>query len=148
MKEDLHMHGNQINYVTIVFWSSYCTLMIPACFLLTRLPVNIVLPSFEAAWGLFTLGCAFAQNVGTIYAMRFFIGVFETCSFTGTIYVIGSWYKAGEIGRRVSLFYISAPLGTMFAGYLQAAAYTNLHGVHDLAGWRFVITPNSAFLHD
>ncbi|KAJ3952908.1 hypothetical protein N0V92_010647 [Colletotrichum tropicale] len=138
MKEDLNLVGNELNYMTIVFWSSYCTSMIPACYYLTRYPINIVLPVLEIGWGLSTFGLAWAQNVQTIYAMRFFTGLFESSSFTGIIYVIGSWYKPSEIGRRVALFYIAAPLGTMFAGYLQAAAYTNLHHVHGLAGWRWL----------
>lgn len=116
MKEDLHLKGNELNYITIVFWTSYCVLMIPACYLLTRTRVNIALPALEAIWGLFTFGCAWAQNIETIYAMRFFIGAAETCTFTGTIYIIGCWYKPREIGRRVSLFFIASPLGTMFAG--------------------------------
>ncbi|TQB77575.1 hypothetical protein MPDQ_000116 [Monascus purpureus] len=136
MKADLHLHGNQLNYTTIVFWISYCTSMIPACYYLTRTRINVVLPALEAGWGLFTFGCAWAQNVQTIYAMRFFVGLCESCSFTGVIYAIGSWYKPGEIGRRVALFYIAAPLGTMFAGYLQSAAYTNLNHIYGLAGWR------------
>lgn len=139
MKADLHLHGNQLNYTTIVFWISYCTSMIPACYYLTRTRINVVLPALEAGWGLFTFGCAWAQNVQTIYAMRFFVGLCESCSFTGVIYAIGSWYKPGEIGRRVALFYIAAPLGTMFAGYLQSAAYTNLNHIYGLAGWRYAL---------
>ncbi|KAK1545618.1 major facilitator superfamily transporter [Colletotrichum paranaense] len=138
MKEDLNLQGNELNYTTIVFWSSYCTSMIPACYYLTRHPINIVLPVLEIGWGLSTLGLAWARNVQTVYAMRFFTGLFESSSFTGIIYVIGSWYKPAEIGRRVALFYVAAPLGTMFAGYLQAAAYTNLHGARGLAGWRWL----------
>ncbi|OJD40825.1 major facilitator superfamily transporter [Diplodia corticola] len=138
MKEDLHLHGNQLNYITIVFWASYCTSMIPACYYLTRHPVNIVLPVLEIGWGFATFGLAWAQNVETVYAMRFLVGLFESCSFTGVIYVIGSWYKPREVGRRVALFFIASPLGTMFAGYLQAAAYTNLNGAHGLSGWRWL----------
>ncbi|KAH8700473.1 putative allantoate permease [Talaromyces proteolyticus] len=138
MKEDLHLGGNELNYITAVFWASYCTSMIPACYLLTRFPINIALPTLEVGWGLFTFGCAWAQNLNTIYAMRFFVGIFESCSFTGVIYVIGSWYKPGEVTRRVALFFIASPLGTMFAGYLQAAAYTNLNNVNGLAGWRWL----------
>ena len=29
-------------------------------------------------------------------------------------------------------------LGSMFSGYLQAAAYKNLNGIHGLAGWRWL----------
>ncbi|KAI1136326.1 putative pantothenate transporter [Hypoxylon sp. FL0543] len=138
MKEELGMYGDQLNYITATFWASYCTFMIPACYFLTHYPANRVLPALEIGWGLSTFGLAWAKNVETLYAMRFFTGVFECCSFTGTIYIIGSWYKPGEIGRRVALFFIASPLGTMFAGYLQAAAYTNLNQVHGLAGWRWL----------
>ena len=152
VKEDLHLYGNELNYLTATFWASYCVFMIPACYFLTHYPANRVLPALELGWGLSTFGLAWAQNVETLYAMRFFTGLFECCSFTGTIYVIGSWYKPGEIGRRVALFYTAAPLGTMFAGYLQAAVYTNLNNTHGLAGWRWlfivdaIITIPIAFL--
>lgn len=118
MREDLSIVGNELNYITATFWASYCTFMIPACYFMTHYPANIVLPALEVGWGLSTFGLAWAQNVETVYAMRFLTGMFECCSFTGTIYVIGSWYKPNEIGRRVSLFFIASPLGTMFAGYL------------------------------
>lgn len=136
MREEIGMWGDELNYITATFWASYCGAMIPACYFLTRYPANIVLPSLELGWGLATLGLAFVRNVEAIYAMRFFVGLFECCSFTGTIYVIGSWYKPTEVARRVALFFISSPAGTMFAGYLQAAAYTNLSGVHGMSGWR------------
>ncbi|KAH7358842.1 pantothenate transporter liz1 [Plectosphaerella cucumerina] len=138
MREELKMFGNEFNYAVITFWSSYCVFMIPACYYLTRYPVNVVLPLCELGWGVATFGLAWAQNVQTIYAMRFFVGLFEACSFTGVIYVIGSWMRKGEIGRRVALFYTAAPLGTMFAGYLQTAAYRGLTGVGGLAGWRWL----------
>ncbi|KAL7619976.1 hypothetical protein AAE478_010524 [Parahypoxylon ruwenzoriense] len=138
MKEELGLYGDELNYITATFWASYCTFMIPACYFLTHYPANRVLPALEIGWGLSTFGLAWARNVETLYAMRFFTGAFECCSFTGTIYIIGSWYKPGEVGRRVALFFIASPLGTMFAGYLQAAAYTNLNQVHGLAGWRWL----------
>jgi len=104
MKEDLHLTRNDINYIGIAFCTAYCVSMIPACYYLTRSRINIVLPTLEVGWGLFTFGCAWARNLSAIYVMRVFIGICESCSFTGVIYVIGSWYKPKEIGRRVSLF--------------------------------------------
>lgn len=138
MREELNMLGNELNYAIITFWSSYCVCMIPACYYLTRLPVNVILPLCEIGWGTATFGLAWAQNVETVYAMRFFVGLFEACSFTGVIYVIGSWMRKGEIARRVALFYAAAPLGTMFAGYLQTAAWRGLSGFGGLSGWRWL----------
>ncbi|EEY16515.1 conserved hypothetical protein [Verticillium alfalfae VaMs.102] len=80
MREELGMFGNELNYAVITFWSSYCVFMIPACYYLTRYPVNVVLPLCEIGWGTATFGLAWAQNVDT-----------------------------REIARRVALFYMAAP---------------------------------------
>lgn len=60
----------------------------------------------------------------------------DFCFLTGIICVIESWYKKSKVVRRVSLFVISNPLKTMFAGYIHATAYANLNGVHRMARWR------------
>jgi ACS family pantothenate transporter-like MFS transporter len=36
------------------------------------------------------------------------------------------------------IFWLAGSLGQMFSGFLQAAAYKNLSGVHGLAGWRWL----------
>lgn len=36
------------------------------------------------------------------------------------------------------IFWLAGTVGNMFSGFLQAAAYTNLHGVHGLSGWRWL----------
>jgi ACS family pantothenate transporter-like MFS transporter len=36
------------------------------------------------------------------------------------------------------IFWLAGTVGTMFSGFLQAAAYTNLNGVHGLSGWRWL----------
>ncbi|KAL0253274.1 hypothetical protein SLS55_010246 [Diplodia seriata] len=138
MKEDVGMEGNDLQYTTGVFQAGYCAMMIPANFLLTRVSPNIFIPICEAIWGCLTLATAFADTVSHVYAIRFLSGVFETVAYPGVIYCIGSWYKRSEISRRLSLFYIAGPLGTMFAGYFQSACYTNLDGVHGMAGWRWL----------
>lgn len=99
---------------------------------------NILIPAFELVWGVLTLLTAFAKDVKHIYIIRFFSGLFECVAYPGVIYCIGCWYKRTEISRRLSLFYIAGPLGTMFAGYFQSACYTNLNGVAGLAGWRWL----------
>ncbi|KAJ8102411.1 major facilitator superfamily domain-containing protein [Lipomyces tetrasporus] len=138
MKEDLNLGGNDLNYLTAVYYSSYLTFMIPGSFLLTRLPIQRVLPTMEILWGVCTFGCAWAHSLRDLYVCRFFLGACETVAFTGLIYVIGSWYLREEMGVRVALFNISSPLGSMISGYLQTATYTRLEGHHGMAGWRWL----------
>lgn len=52
--------------------------------------------------------------------------------------MLGSWYTPQEIGKRAMIFWLAGSIGGMFSGFLQAAAYTNLSGVHGHAGWRWL----------
>lgn len=52
--------------------------------------------------------------------------------------MLGSWYTPQEIGKRAMIFWLAGSIGSMFSGFLQAAAYTNLSGVHGYAGWRWL----------
>ncbi|KAK9359935.1 major facilitator superfamily domain-containing protein, partial [Lipomyces starkeyi] len=110
IQKDLNLGGNDLNYLTAVYYSSDLSFMIPDSFLLTRLPIQRVLPTMEILWGVCSFGCAWAHSLRDLYVCRFFLGACETVAFTGLIYVIGSWYLREEIGVRVALFNISGPL--------------------------------------
>lgn len=52
--------------------------------------------------------------------------------------MLGSWYTPREIGKRAMIFWLAGSIGQMFSGFLQAAAYKNLNGVHGHEGWRWL----------
>jgi MFS transporter, ACS family, pantothenate transporter len=89
-------------------------------------------------WGLFTLGTAFANSPQQIMFIRFFQAVFEASTFVGVHYVLGSWYKAEELGKRTAIFTSSGLAGTLFSGFLQGGIYSSMNGRHGLAGWRWL----------
>ncbi len=125
----------------------------PWIILLTSTSAQYYLPLAEIFCGLFTLGTAFVTNYHQLIVMRFFVGLSASSCYVGCLHVINryiprnmqfysntniSWYRKNELGRRNALFWIAFPVGTMFAGYLQAAAYANLNLVHGMEGWRYV----------
>lgn len=55
-----------------------------------------------------------------------------------TFYILGSWYRKHERGKRVTIFYCTATLAGMFSGYLQAGAYKGLNGVLGHEGWQWL----------
>lgn len=63
--------------------------------------------------------------------------------FPGVHFVLGSWYRSDEIGRRGGIFYVGLTLGTLTASLLQSAATEYLDGVHGLAGWRWLFIINA-----
>ncbi|EXJ77096.1 hypothetical protein A1O3_10254 [Capronia epimyces CBS 606.96] len=138
MKEDLAMNGNQYTYAGTTYTVAYAVMQIPSTLIIQRVRPHIWLAAMEVCWGTFTFAQAGMHSVSELYAFRFLIGFFESSFFPSLLYVLGSWYTKTELAKRTALFHMTAPLGTAFGGYLQAAVYKNLDGKHGLAGWRWL----------
>ncbi|KAF7523862.1 hypothetical protein PCG10_006392 [Penicillium crustosum] len=138
MKQDLDLSGNRLNYINAAYEVGYVVFQIPSNMVLIKYPAQYYLPAAEIFWGLFTLGTAFVQTYEQLVVMRFFVGLSATSCYVGLVHVVNSWYRKEELGRRNALFWIANPIGQMFAGYLQAAAYTHLNNNHGLQGWRWL----------
>ncbi|KAJ7685292.1 MFS general substrate transporter [Mycena polygramma] len=115
----------------------YTIAQIPQNILLHIIPARILFPVNTLIWGGLTMVTAAATNVRHLYVIRFFQGMAEASTFVGA----GSWYKETELGKRGAIFSSAAQIATIFSGVLQASIYTNLDGLHGLAGfkWLFVI---------
>ncbi len=95
------------------------------------------LPLVELGWGIFTLLQYRVQSYSELMAYRFFVGLFEAAYLPAIHFVLGSWYRRDEYGRRGGLFYIGQTLGILTASLIQAGTSARLDGVHGLAGWRW-----------
>lgn len=138
MQEDLAMYGNQYTYAQTAYTCAYAVMQIPSTLIIQKIRPSLFLALMEVGWGAFTFAQAGVQNPTQLYVFRFFVGFFESGFFPSLLYVLGSWYTRTELAKRVALFHMTAPLGSAFGGYLQAAVYTGLGGRHGLAGWRWL----------
>jgi ACS family pantothenate transporter-like MFS transporter len=155
MKESLNMHGSELTYASNCFTAGYVIGQAPAVMLATRVRPSILIPTLEILWSVMTFCTSSITNVSHLYAIRFLIGLCESGYFPVMIvsfvsnqsvgvvliclqYLISSWYTKEERGKRVSLFYCTAALASMFSGYLQAGAYSGLDGVAGKQGWQWL----------
>ncbi|KAF4460158.1 MFS general substrate transporter [Fusarium albosuccineum] len=138
MKEDLNMYGNELVTSVSIWTVGYVIGQIPSNLLLTRVSPRWVIPSLEVGWGIATICTSAVKSYKALYALRFLVGFFESGFYPGIHYMLGSWYTPREIGKRAMIFWLAGSVGNMFSGFLQAAAYTNLGGVHGHAGWRWL----------
>ncbi|KAH8807539.1 pantothenate transporter liz1 [Xylogone sp. PMI_703] len=138
MQEDLKMFGNQYTYAGTVYTCAYAVMQIPSTLIIQKVRPSFWLGLMEVGWGTFTFAQAGMKNVSQLYAFRFLVGLFESSFFPCMLFVLGSWYTKTELAKRIAIFHMTAPLGTAFSGYLQAAVYTHLDGKHGLAGWRWL----------
>ncbi|KAB2575634.1 Pantothenate transporter liz1 [Lasiodiplodia theobromae] len=138
MKEELGLYGNELNLMTTYYNIGYILGAPASNLLLTITPPRIHLPACLMTWSVFVLGLFRVHSATQIYILRFFIGVFESAALPGLHYVIGSWYRRSELGRRSAFFVISGVLGQMFSGYLQSGLYTGMDGRGGLSAWRWL----------
>ncbi|KAH7031493.1 vitamin H transporter [Microdochium trichocladiopsis] len=139
MKEELSLYGNEYSMFPMFYNIGYVITQIPAMLFLSRPKyTRWFLPTCEVLWSTLTFAQSQLQSAPQIYGTRFLLGVLETPVASGSLFILASWYKPEELFKRAGLWYVSNNIGVMFGGYLQAAAYTNLNGVHGMAGWRWL----------
>ncbi|KAF8259265.1 MFS general substrate transporter [Lactarius quietus] len=137
MKEDLHLHGNQLNYITTAWTVGYVIGQIPSTMFLTRIRPSIWIPAMELIWSSLTMCLALSKNFSTLCAIRFLVGLAESTFYPGIQYVIGGWYNQEELAKRSCIFHTASAMGPMVSGLLQA-------GLNDRGGiarwkWLFIV---------
>lgn len=121
-----------------VFYGGYVFGQIPTNLALQKVPPRIFFPAMMVVWGLFTLGTAFVSNPQQVMVIRFFQAVAEASTFVGVHYILGSWYKREELGKRTAIFTSSGLAGSFFSGFLQGGIHKTMDGKHGFAGWRWL----------
>jgi MFS family permease len=91
--------------------------------ILTRVRPSIWIPTAELVWTILTFCTSKCNSAGSIYALRFLVGLAESTFYPGMVYVIGSWYRRDELAKRSCIFHTSSAIGSMFSGYLMAGVY-------------------------
>ena len=138
MKEQLKMNANQLNLIDVAWTSGYVVGQLPSQLILTKVRPSIWIPSCELVWTILTFCLAAASTSNQVIAIRFFVGLVESIFYPAAHFLIGSWYKPSELGKRACIFHASSAAAGMFSGYLQAAVYKGMNGTLGKAGWQWL----------
>ncbi|KAI5922270.1 major facilitator superfamily domain-containing protein [Camillea tinctor] len=139
MREDLKLYGNERNLLNTYFNIGIIIGTVPSQMIQLRfVRPSIWIPSCELLWSILVMVMASAKKVETLYALRFLVGLLESCSFPGYAALLGGWYGPTELSKRVAIFEQTSAIASMFSGYLQAALYTGLNGHLGLPGWKWL----------
>ncbi|KAH8689175.1 putative allantoate permease [Talaromyces proteolyticus] len=137
MKEDLHLNGNQYNYFSTFYNIGIICGAVPVMCLATYIRPSLVMPTCELFWSAFVMGIAGAKDYQTVYALRFFVGLFGGIAFPGFAWLLGAWYTPAELGKRMAVYEVSQNVAGMFSGYIQAGLYSHMNG-KGMASWRWL----------
>jgi MFS family permease len=136
LEDDLNLGDHGYNIILSVFFVPY-VLTAPFLGILgKKYGPNIVLPCMMVGFGSCTLLVAAVQNFGGLLTLRWFLGMAESAFFPLVIYYISTFYRRGEMARRLGLFYAAQSIASAFGGLLSFGVFQIDSGA--LASWRYL----------
>ena len=136
LEKTLHLHGTQYNTILSVFFVPY---VLTAPFLGIagkKYGPARVLPCMMMCFGFVTVMVTAVKNFGGLIAIRWFLGMAESAFFPLVIYYLTTFYRRGELARRLALFYAAQSIASAFGGLLAFGVFQIHTG--SLADWRYL----------
>ncbi|KAI1193762.1 MFS general substrate transporter [Nemania serpens] len=87
--------------------------------LIVKVPHRILMPSLLLGWGIASAALAACHNFQTLYAARFFLGLFEAGCLPLFSVITSQWYRRAEQPLRVAAWYGTNGIATIVASALS-----------------------------
>ncbi|KAH9870929.1 hypothetical protein J1614_006501 [Plenodomus biglobosus] len=137
LEKDLKLKGYDYNQVLSVFYISYIIFEIPSNICCKWMGPGWFIPIISLGFGAVSIATAFVDDIQSICAVRFILGIFEAGMLPGIAYYLSRWYRRSELAFRLSLYIVAAPLAGAFGGLLASAILT-LDSFGSLTRWRMI----------
>ncbi|TFK41194.1 MFS general substrate transporter [Crucibulum laeve] len=121
--KDIHLIGNQYYLLVMIFYVPFCLFGTPISLLVKRFSAARILPLMMIGFGLMSLFAGLAKNFSEIFAIRFFLGIFEAPMLPGVVFYLSTFYKRNELASRVGLFYAAASIAGAFSGLIAFGVF-------------------------
>ncbi|KAI9702197.1 MAG: hypothetical protein M1820_006279 [Bogoriella megaspora] len=135
MENDLHFKSDQYNIILSVFYVPYVLFAPPLAMLGKKIGPHRMLPILMFSFGSFTLLGAAVRNFGGMMAIRWFLGMSESAFFPLVIYYQTTFYRRGELARRLAIFYAASNIANAFSGLLAFGVFQINSSI---PGWRYL----------
>ncbi|OAX81789.1 hypothetical protein ACJ72_03867 [Emergomyces africanus] len=136
MSDDLNFKDGEYNLLLAIFFVPYVIFAPPISMLGKKYNPARVLPILMFSFGLMTLLSATAKNFSGIFALRWFLGMAESAFFPLVIYYLTTFYRRGELARRLAIFYAASNIANAFSGLLSFGVFRIENT--PLESWRYL----------
>ncbi|KAF2183240.1 MFS general substrate transporter [Zopfia rhizophila CBS 207.26] len=141
-EKDLNFKPNQYSLILSIFYVPYVIFAPPIGMLGKMFGPHRVLPLMMFSFGSATLLSATVKNFAGMMTLRWFLGMAESAFFPLVIYYLTTFYRRGELARRLALFYAASNIANAFSGLL---AFGVFQIESHLEGWRYLFIIEGAF---
>ncbi|KAI1264881.1 major facilitator superfamily domain-containing protein [Xylariaceae sp. FL1019] len=137
LSDDLHFKDGQYNLIVGIFFVVFAP---PVAMLGKKIGPARMLPILMFTFGTLTLLTATARNFSGIFALRWFLGTAESGFFPLVIFYLTTFYRRGELARRLAIFYAASNIANAFSGLLAFGVFQIKSNRVDHAWrWLFII---------
>ncbi|OAA70694.1 Major facilitator superfamily transporter [Cordyceps fumosorosea ARSEF 2679] len=123
LSKDLNFKDGQYNLIISIFFVPYVIFAPPFAMLGKKYGPARALPIMMFSFGSMTLLTAAATNFSGIFALRWFLGMAEAAFFPTVIYYLTTFYRRGELARRLAIFYAASNIANAFSGLLAFGVF-------------------------
>ncbi|TFK83643.1 MFS general substrate transporter [Polyporus arcularius HHB13444] len=110
--------GQQYNLVSLAFYLGFLVWEFPTVYISQKLKVAKYLGANIIVWGIVLMCHAAATSFGAFFALRFLLGMCESCVAPILILIISMFYRKDEQATRISWFYVMNGLTQVFGGFV------------------------------
>ncbi|KAH8118442.1 MFS general substrate transporter [Phellopilus nigrolimitatus] len=110
--------GSQYNLVSMAFYLGYLAWEFPTVYIAQKMKLAKYLGFNIIVWGAILMCHAATDSFGAFFALRFLLGMFESCVSPILILIITMFYKKEEQAQRISWFYVMNGLTQIFGGFI------------------------------
>lgn len=137
MNADLGLTTSMYGLGVGMFYISYILFEIPSNVIMTKVGARRWIARIMITWGIVSTGMALVHTANQLYVMRFLLGMAEAGFAPGIIYYIACWFPKSNRARAMSFFYMGS-VSASIIGLPVSGAILNMHGIADIAGWRWL----------
>ncbi|PPQ77275.1 hypothetical protein CVT25_010857 [Psilocybe cyanescens] len=110
--------GQHYNLVSLAFYLGFLVWEFPTVYLSQKTRVAKYLGVNIIVWGIVLMLHSVGTSFGAFFALRFLLGMCESCVAPSLILIISMFYKKNEQSRRISWFYVMNGITQIFGGFV------------------------------
>lgn len=134
IKSYLKPHSNEFSNLGTILFIAYLVGEPINVYLFQKVPPVKLMAACVFCWGVVVIGHAFAKDYSSLMAVRFLLGLFESCVAPGCTLVTGMWYNQAQQLRRTCWWTCQAGVATIIGGLLSFA-FQHVHN-KTFQGWQ------------
>jgi ACS family tartrate transporter-like MFS transporter len=138
MEDSFGLTATQYGFAAGIFFVGYILAEVPSNMILAKVGARIWLARILVTWGVVAAATALAPNVGTVYVMRFLLGVAEAGFFPGILLYLTHWYPNSRRTKVVSTVMVAIPVASVVGSPANGWILDTFDGFLGVDGWRWV----------